>query len=417
MTDAFATEITALGTEVRHWRRAAVALGDLEVAAAPAAWLELESYLGRGVRAVLTGQVERLTAQADRTLAALRAANRPAELGPVRADILVLRRRYLLAESVVDFYGHAVNTRTNPRIAAVLRGLDTLAVASMDQVLRPLGIDTPPVLTYLHKGPGASILRAGARLWDASISPAAAIKITRHNLWQPTSLVHETGHQVAHLTKWVPELAAALEAALTRRSPLAAEVWRSWAGEVAADVYAFCLLGFAPVPALATVVDGPPPMVFRMLPGDPHPVAALRIQLNVALCRSWFGPGPWDALGARWMRRTPPDVAPPEVAALIRASMPLLPIITDVCTRLPMAAFADKPLSALADPRRVAPAELARLAERAGAALYTSSYLQRTEPMRILALTVLRGLESTTASSDMEPWLHRIGGIEAEAAA
>ena len=84
--------------------------------------------------------------------------------------------------------------------------------------------------------------------------------------------------------------------------------------------------------------------------------------------------------------------------------------------RSPMRAFHGVPLATLADPRRVAPAELARLADRAGTSLYTSSYLQRLEPMRILALTVLRGLESPTTPSEMETWLRRLGGDRSIAA-
>lgn len=416
MTVDLATETAALGTEARHWRRACSALSDLEVGASAAAWKELESYLGESVRKSLVAQAKRLTAQADRVLFALEAAQTPADLASARTELLALRRRYTRAEAMVDFYCDSVNTRTSPRLAAVLRGLDTLAVHSMDVVLRPLGIETPPVLTYLDKGVGASILRAGARLWDASLSPAAAIKITRHNLWQATSLVHETGHQVAHLTGWATELAAALQAALAPRSPLAADAWHSWAGEVAADVYAFALLGYAPVPALATVVDGPARAVFRMPIGDPHPIGMLRVQFNVALCRSWYGAGPWDALGERWMARYPLAQASADVARVIRASMPLLTVIADTCTRVPMNAFHGASLSTLADPRRAAPAELNRLAERAGASLYTSSYLQRQEPMRILALTVLRGLDSKTAPVEMESWLRRVGGDRSMAA-
>ncbi len=81
-----------------------------------------------------------------------------------------------------------------------------------------------------------------------------------------------------------------------------------------------------------------------------------------------------------------------------------------------MQAFHGNPLAALADPRRVAPGELSRLADRAGPSLYTSSYLQRLEPMRILALTVLRGLESRTAPTEMESWLRRLGGDRSMAA-
>ena len=96
--------------------------------------------------------------------------------------------------------------------------------------------------------------------------------------------------------------------------------------------------------------------------------------------------------------------------------MPLLPTIVDVCTRKPMAAFGSIPLAALIDPRRAAPTELKRLAERVGSSLYTSSFLQQQEPMRILALTVLRGLDSTTAPTEMETWLRRVGGDRSIAA-
>ena len=160
-------------------------------------------------------------------------------------------------------------------------------------------------------------------------------------------------------------------------------------------MYAFSLLGYAPVPALATVVDGPSAAVFRMPFGDPHPLGALRVQFNVALCASWFGRGPWDDLGQRWLDRHPLTLASREVAAIVAVSMPLLPMIVDVCTRTRMQAFHGTYLSKLANPERVAPAELVRLAERAGDTLYTSTYLQRTEAMRILALTVLRALDST----------------------
>jgi hypothetical protein len=416
MPDRFAVEVEALQSDVRHWRRASLGLGELEVAASAGAWAELESYLGRSVRASLTAQSARLTALADRLLFSLKAARTPDDLARVRSELLGLRRQYARAEAIVDFYGHAVSTRGNPTVAAILRGLDTLAVISMDQVLRPLGVQTPPVLTYLDKGLGASILRAGARLWDASLSPAAAIKVTRHNLWQPTSLVHETGHQVAHLVGWVPELRAALVRALEPHHALSAEVWASWTSEVAADVYAFSLLGYAPVPALATVVDGPTRHVFRMVPGDPHPVAALRVQLNVALCRSWYGAGPWDDLGARWLDRHQPAIAARDVAEVFAASMPLLPTIVDVCTRRPMRAFGGAPLSALANPERVSTAELERLAERAGDSLYTSTFLARTEALRILSLTVQRGLQSPEPPVVMRDWLRRMGGDRALAA-
>jgi hypothetical protein len=407
-------ERSVLASELRHWQAAAHALGDLEMAAAPAAWAALESYLERGVRRRLRAVAAAVAADADRLAADLAVAGDPRDLARVRAGLLRLRQRYVRAETVIDFFADAVNTRTNPRIAAVLRGLDTLAVDSMDRVLRPLGIDVPPALTYLDKGLGASILRAEARLWDESLSPAAAIKITHHNLWQPTSLVHETGHQVAHLAGWTAELGDTLHATLAPVSPAAAEIWRSWASEVAADVYAFALLGYAPLPALATVVDGPTRAVFRLPLGDPHPFGWLRVLFNAALCRDWFGAGPWDALEEVWAARHPLEAAPALAGEVARASVPHLPALARACVRAPVRAFGGLALSALADPRRVAPAELERFAVRAGPSLYTSTYLRRLESMRILAWTVLGGMDGSATA--IESWLRALGGERATAA-
>lgn len=412
----FAAEKDALALEVRHWHRASVALTDLEVLASSSSWQALESYMGLSIRASLRALATGVAAEAGVLASRLNSASGAEELAEIRTALLRLRRRYEQVETVLDFYGDAVNTRTSPRLGAVLRGLDALAVDSMDRVLRPLGMTTPPVLTYLDKGIGASILRAGARLWDASLSPVAAIKITRHNLWRPTSLIHETGHQVAHMTGWTAELGAALYDRMAPVSVLAAESWRSWASEVAADVYAFALLGYAPLPALATVVDGPSSKVFRMPVGDPHPFGWVRVLFNVGLCRSWFGPGPWDGIARMWLLRHPLERASRDVQAISRASLAQLPALADVCTRTPLRAFGGASLSSIVDPRSVAPAELARLAERAGASLYTSSYLQRLEAMRVLAWTVLDG-QSTTGSDDgVELWLRRIGGASAAAA-
>jgi hypothetical protein len=168
--------------ELAHWRLAAQALADLDTAAAPEAWAALEDYLQRGIRQRLSGVVAALVQQAV-ALERLAASGR--DIGAVRAGLLTLRQRYLQAETITDFFGDAINSRTNPALRALLRGFDALAGDSMAATLTPLGLDPPPALVYVDKGLGASILRAGVRLWDqAHPSPAAAIKLTRHNLWR-----------------------------------------------------------------------------------------------------------------------------------------------------------------------------------------------------------------------------------------
>lgn len=376
--------------EVGHWRLATEALADLDAVAAPDAWAGLEEYLHRSVRNRLGEVVAALTAEARALQRLLDAGHDPAD---VRRGLLRLRGRYLQVETVLDFYGDAVNSRTSPPLRLLLSGYDTVAGDSMAAILTRVGIEPPLALVYQDTGLGAAILRAGIRLWDhRHPSPAAAIKLTRHNLSFPTALLHETGHQVGHLTGWNTELAAALEARLSRRSSELAEAWRGWASEIAADVHAFAQAGWAPIAALANVVDGPTPAVYRIRPGDPHPFPFIRVLFNVALCRSWYGAGPWDDVAAAWTYRHPPAAVGGDAGALALASIDALPDVVDVCTRTPMAAFQGRPLAGVLDPWRVSPAELRSLARQAGPSLLTSSYLRRRDPLRILALLSTRAV-------------------------
>jgi hypothetical protein len=417
------TELTAsrdqLAAELAHWRYAVDALADLDVVASPAAWAGLEHYLRVQVRDRLAAIVAALRLEVAQLDAA--AGGDPPDV--LRARVLRLRSRYFQAEAILDFYGDAIATRTNPELAALLRGFDTIASDSLTALLRPLGLDSPLVLVYLDKGRGAAMVPAGVRLWDrANPSPAAAIKLTRHNLSHSTALFHETGHQFDRLTGWRAELGDGLAAALGRRSTELAELWRSWAGEVAADVHAFALCGWAPVPALANVVDGPTDAVLRIIPGDPHPFALVRVLFNAALCRMWFGPGPWDALARTWVDRHLSRGGPASGSdgdRLARLSLGALGDLVDVCTRRPMGAFGGRAFSSIADPRRASPAALAELARLAGPSLLTSSYLARKEPVRILAWLAGRALEDPRHATDhwraLRGWVAALGGPQASA--
>ncbi len=395
-----------LQSELDHWRYAISALRELDAFASNSAWAELEEYLSTGLRARLRSVTDSLDLEAAQLVGAFRSEVATDEL---RERLLRLRDRYVQVETVLDFFGDALAVRSDPVTAAQLRGLDVLAADSMDYVLRPLGIEAPPVLCYFDKGLGASILKAGVRLWDrGNPLSAAAIKITRHNARHPTALLHETGHQVAHLTGWNQELADALSRKLRSQSVELGDAWAGWASEVGADVYAFALSGYAPLPALANVVDGTSGAAFRMIFGDPHPFPWIRVMFNVALCRSWFGPGPWDMVGQAWWERHPMEAAPTAVARLAQESIAAMPGIVDVCTRQPMAAFGGRPLTSLIDPRRVSPSELNVLGERAGPTLLSSSYLMRRESVRILAWLTTRAPDPANGTR-LRDWLSNLG--------
>ena len=404
-----------LSRQVTHWSNATSRLKNLDDLASLAAWEGLERYMGVSLREHLAVILDRLTRQAALLRSMLAAASTPTELADVRRRLLAFRRLYLRIETTLDFYGDAINTRTNPTQAALLRACDTLAHRSMSQVLEPLGKTFPVVLTYIDKGLGASILKAGLRLWDGTgENPVAAIKITRHNLHRPTALIHEAGHQVAHIVGWNQEQAAVLASGLSGAPSGVADAWAGWASEITADAFAFVHTGFAAVAALHDVVAGEEAMVLRYLPGDPHPIGYLRVLLGVEMCRQFYGTGPWDELAAAWTQQYPLEDSTADVGALIRASLPFLPAIVELVLRQPMQAFAGKPLTALTDPARVSPGTLAALEQRLGIALYTSMHWIWTEALRLLALAGLRVATPLRRSVDIvklqDQWMLRLGG-------
>lgn len=383
---------TQLTRQMAHWQAAVVTIDDADNFASGEAWTRVEQYLNLAVRNQLRATVQRLRAEANGLAAQLASARTLEQLHLVRRRLLAFRRLYIAVETTLDFYGDAVNTRTSPKLASILRALDLIARHSMEVVLGPLGRETPPVLTYVDKGLGASILRAGIRLWDGgTASPVAAVKITRHNLYRPTSLIHETGHQVAHLLGWTDEFAQALRPALLPHAP--AEVVESWmetSSEVVADIYAFVHCGYAAVAALHDVVAAEESAVLRYLPGDPHPIPYIRVLLNVEYCRRMYGAGPWDNLASAWREVHPLERATPATREFLERSLGLLPRLAELSLFGRMRAFGGRAIVDLVDPARVRPDALLQWARQLGSALLSSPHWARTEPIRLLALSGYR---------------------------
>lgn len=407
---------TQVAREVAHWRMASQRLGDLESLASPNAWHGLELYLGLSIRRNLLGAINRLRRRGDALMKALNAAVTREELLRMRDELVAFRRQYLRTETTVDFYADALNTRTTPHIAALLRACDVLAVRSLEQILKPMGKKIPPVLSYLDKGLGASILKAGLRLWDGGTqNPAAMIKIARHNLFRPTSLIHEAGHQMAHILGWNEELAAALKTGLSDYPGALGRMWSGWASEIAADAFAFVHTGYAAVAALHDVIAGDREYVFRYLDGDPHPVSYIRVLLGTQMCVEFFGAGDWDGLALSWKQSYPLAGAEPEVRPMLQNSLTLLADIVSICLRMPMQAFRGRSLAAMIDPARVSPQALSDLESQGGRALYTSTDWIWREPLRITALTGLRAADSPETAHQIldqqEAWMLRLGSM------
>jgi hypothetical protein len=401
-----------LRSQLAHWRTAVLGLKDLENFAAPQAWQALEHYLGLAVRRHLQEAVTGLELELDAIHADLRAARVHDELHRTQRRVHGFRRRYLQVETVLEFYGHAIQSRATTRLAELLRACDTLVAQSMEASLKPLGIEPPPVLVYIDQGLGASILRAGVRLWDGgSLSPAAAIKLTRFNLNRPTSMMHEGGHQIAHLTGWNQELKLALRNGIPDR--MVADAWEGWATELGPDLIAFAFTGYGAVAALHDVVASDE--VFNFPLGDPHPIAFLRVLVGVQMCVRFFGAGPWDVLQRAWLENHPISSAPNAVRGLLERSVEQLPRIVEIGLRTPMRAFRGRSLASLVDPTRVSPAALAQLARDAGPALTTSSHWLRTEGIRMLARSaMLVATEAERAEEialEFETWMRNLGAL------
>ena len=410
-TDVMRRHVTR---QVMHWWAATDGLSNLESMAAPSAWAQLERYLGVSLRKCLSEAAEQLNRECEVVRARLRAARSLEDLKEVQRAVIAFRDRYLRTETLVDFYSHAVNTRTSPELGATLRACDLMAQRSMQNLLEPLGQKAPQVLTYLERGLGASILKAGLRLWDGgTLSPAAAIKITFHNRRRPTALIHETGHQVAHILNWNEELAATLERGLSEAPIDVRKTWAAWTSEIAADCFAFVNTGYGSVSALGDVVGGPGSAVFRFIPGDPHPIAFLRVMLGVEMCVRTFGAGPWEELGKAWTETYDISEAGAGVQALILSSLPLLPRIVELCLRTPQRAFKGKTLCDIVDPARVRPEALYELEKSVGTSLFVSPRWILAECLRLLALYSLRFSTQPERGPeilrDQTNWMNRLG--------
>jgi hypothetical protein len=383
-----------LERQLVHWLAAARHFLDAESFASRDAWASLEASTGMPLRRELGRTADGLVRSGIAGLELVRSSRLdPSRLPEAQRAVQRFRRLYLQVETTLDFFGQAVNSRTSAPVRATMQNLDRLARQSIEVTLKPLGIPVPEVLTYIGEGLGASIIRAGIRLWaPGSVNPVAAIKIVRHNLYRPTSLFHETGHQVGHLTGWNDSLAKALGESL-QDDPALKAMWTPWASEIAADVYAFCLTGYASVAALYDVVADERTML-RWPLGDPHPVAWLRTILGCEMARQAYGvTGPWQQLESAVIAAHPVTRAEAATQPLLLRSRSRIEQVARTCLDHRVPGMRNQPLTALIDPSRVSPTALAELERTAGPALWTSPHWRTTEGIRIIALAGLRESE------------------------
>lgn len=405
------TTQASLARQANHWLLACERLASLDHLASPHAWQGLQHATGTLLKESMRQRVREVVAEGQELQQYIRQQYLSA--GELKNRVLRLRARYLKAEETIHFFTIAINSRTTEGVSALLRACDILSTKSMEPVLQPLGQAVPPVLTYVDKGVGAAILKAGLRLWDGKISPVAAIKITQHNLFRPTAIIHETGHQIAHILNWNEELAELIRKKMNPKAALVGEVFASWASEMAADAYAFVHAGYASVAALHDVVSGSPAMVFAYRAADPHPISYVRVLLNIQCCRQAFGAGPWDELENCFTTEYSLERTAYPSVNLIRLCLPYIPTVADLLINHPFRAFNNQALSRLVNPQEVSPRALEKLVYLGGPALFQSHAWIWKEALRLLALN---GYQIAKSQDDLSPlyrqqedWMTRLG--------
>lgn len=402
--------IDSLQRQVIHWTLASKRMSDLENMVATQAWHGLDyniaNLLKNSFKEKLT-EVESLGRNLNNLI------SKGLENKQGQQLLLQLRNKYIKTEETIHYYTLAINTRTTPGLSAMLRACDILCKKSMDAILTPLGKNVPPVFTYVDKGIGASILKAGLRLWDGKVSPVAAIKITQHNLFRPTAIIHETGHQVAHILKWTEEAKDAFEKELTNHPAVVRNAYSNWASEIVADVFAFVHTGYAAVAALHDVVSGSTDAVFTYHKQDPHPISYIRVLLNIEMCNQSFGNGPWNKLKDAFKENY-------DIKKLISSDIEMIKqcelALKDVATLLlkrSFVCFGNKAIHQIVNPEQVSPRELEKLESIAGPALYTSHVWLSKECLRILALNGYK-IGSKLGNlpelyKQQEEWMTRLG--------
>ena len=164
------------------------------------------------------------------------------------------------------------------------------------------------------------------------------------------------------------------------------------------------------VAELHAVVAADHGTVLRHLVGDPHPIAFIRVLLNVEICRRMFGAGPWDGLATAWRQAHPP--AP---RAFPEHSLKLLPGLAELSLLRRMRAFGGRAIGDLVDPARVRPDALEQWSRQFGSALATTPHWATAEPVRLLALSsyqmAIAPERAAEITQQYDSWTQRLGSL------
>lgn len=239
-----------------------------------------------------------------------------------------LRMRFNVVLSQFDLFADVLTQRSEHDTGVWLAGLD---VAAEDALALPGGFyQTPPLVCYIDRGPGAAIRRARTRLPGGGENPVAVIRVPRERMIGSgiaASLVHEVGHQAAELLGLVKSLRQVLQG--LQRAPgshqQAWRLWERWISEIVADLWAVGRVGIAAPLGLMAVVSLPTAFVFRLSWNDPHPMPWIRVKLSCAMGDALYPDAQWARLAALWESLYPTvdlDAGHRALLGMLEQSMP-----------------------------------------------------------------------------------------------
>jgi hypothetical protein len=239
-----------------------------------------------------------------------------------------LRLRFNAVLTQFDIFADVLSQRSEHESGVWLSGLDVVAA---DALALPGGFYAPPpVICYLDRGHGAAIRRERTRLPGGGQNPVAIVRVPRERMVGSgiaSSLVHEVGHQAAALLGLVPSLQPVLRARGRGGDPDAPawQLWERWTSEIVADFWSVARVGVTSTLGLIGVVSLPRVFVFRLTPGDPHPIPWVRVRLSCAMGRAIYPHRQWDVLAQLWESfypRTTLDAPSRALLTRLDATMP-----------------------------------------------------------------------------------------------
>ncbi len=215
-------------------------------------------------------------------------SGRATKPGLVNLRVTLLQMRADSLFTTYDMLFDAIASRSDAQVGMEMAGCDIL-LAQASAVEVP-GYQSPPVFSYPDSQTrGGAINRARTTLPGQVVLAASLVRISREsNPTRLSSAHHEIGHQLAADLNMLEPSAQLIGTTIKARgvSPRIAALWQSWTSELVADVFGICFSGGAPaVDGLQRVLSLPPPLLFRIREGDPHPPGAVRVPFALAFAR------------------------------------------------------------------------------------------------------------------------------------